>query len=72
MNKYLHAVASVGFLFTLNHDARNHELKIYNTILSFKTVATVNRNVRQKGSILCITLMIRLILFIFTAAFDLY
>jgi len=44
----------------------------YNTILSFTTVATVNGNVRQKGSIKCITLMIRLILFIFTAAFDLY
>ena len=29
MNKYLHTVASVGFLFTLNYDARNHELKIY-------------------------------------------
>jgi len=27
MNKYLHTVASVGFLFTLNCDARNHELK---------------------------------------------
>ena len=29
MNKYLHTVASVGFLFTLNYDARNHELKIH-------------------------------------------
>ena len=28
MNKYLHTVASVGFLFTLNYDAQNHELKI--------------------------------------------
>ena len=28
VNKYLHTVASVGFLFTLNYDARNHELKI--------------------------------------------
>jgi len=27
MNKYLHTVAAVGFLFTLNYDARNHELK---------------------------------------------
>ena len=27
MNKYLHTVASVGSLFTLNYDARNHELK---------------------------------------------
>jgi len=27
VNKYLHTVASVGFLFTLNYDARNHELK---------------------------------------------
>ena len=27
MNKYLHTVACVGFLFTLNYDARNHELK---------------------------------------------
>jgi len=29
MNKYLHIVASIGFLSTLNYDARNHELKIY-------------------------------------------
>jgi len=28
VNKYLHTVASFGFLFTLNYDARNHELKI--------------------------------------------
>jgi len=27
VNKYLHTVASVGFLFTLNYNARNHELK---------------------------------------------
>ena len=27
MNKYLHTVASVGFLFTFNYDAWNHELK---------------------------------------------
>jgi len=27
VNKYLHTVASIGFLFTLNYDARNHELK---------------------------------------------
>ena len=27
MNKYLHTVASVGFVFTLNYDARNLELK---------------------------------------------
>ena len=27
MNKYLHTLASVGFLFTLNYDARNHEIK---------------------------------------------
>ena len=27
MNKYLHIVASVGLLFTLNYDAWNHELK---------------------------------------------
>jgi len=27
VNKYLHTVASVGILFTLNYDARNHELK---------------------------------------------
>jgi len=29
VNKYLHTVAFVGFLFTLNYDARNHELKIF-------------------------------------------
>jgi len=28
VNKYLHSLASVGFLFKLNYDARNHELKI--------------------------------------------
>ena len=27
VNKYLHTVGSVGFLFTFNYDARNHELK---------------------------------------------
>jgi len=27
VHKYLHTVASVGFLFTLNYDAWNHELK---------------------------------------------
>jgi len=27
VNKYLHTVSSVGFLCTLNYDARNHELK---------------------------------------------
>ena len=27
MNKYLHTVGSVGFLFTLNYDAQNHKLK---------------------------------------------
>jgi len=28
VNKYLHTVASVRFLFALNYDARDHELKI--------------------------------------------
>jgi len=32
VNKYLHTVASVGFLFTLNYDARNHELKKKNSV----------------------------------------
>jgi len=27
VNKYLYPVASVGFLFSLNNDARNHELE---------------------------------------------
>jgi len=27
VNKYLHIVASFGFLFTLNYDARKHKLK---------------------------------------------
>ena len=27
MNKYLHTAASGWILFTLNYDARNHELK---------------------------------------------
>ena len=36
VNKYLHTVASDGFLFALNYDARNHELKIYFSLcLSF-------------------------------------
>ena len=34
MNKYLHTVASVGFLFTLNYDARNHELKKKNVVVT--------------------------------------
>jgi len=29
VNKYMHIVASVGFLFTLNYDEQNHELNIY-------------------------------------------
>ena len=32
MNKYLHTVAFVGFLFTLKYDALNHELKICGNI----------------------------------------
>jgi len=28
VNKYLHTVAYVGFLFTLNYEARNHEFEI--------------------------------------------
>ena len=36
MNKYLHTVASVGFLFTLNYDARNHELKKKDKSLYFE------------------------------------
>ena len=35
MNKYLHTVASVGFLFTLNYDAQNHELKIFANVVHF-------------------------------------
>jgi len=49
VNKYLHTVASVGFLFTLNYDAWNHELKtkinmnfsiraLVNTILSIQVL----------------------------------
>jgi len=34
VNKYLHTVASVGFLFTLNYDARNHELKKKNVVVT--------------------------------------
>jgi len=29
VNKYLHTVASVGLLFTLNYDARNHEFMFF-------------------------------------------
>jgi len=32
VNRYMHTVESVGFLFTLKYDARNHELKISNVI----------------------------------------
>ena len=35
VNKYVHTVASVGFLFTLNYDARNHELKKGKNIITF-------------------------------------
>jgi len=38
VNKYLHTVASVGFLFTLNYDARNHELKIYHYVIEIAIV----------------------------------
>ena len=31
VNKYLHTVATVGFLFTLNYDAWNHELQKIHT-----------------------------------------
>ena len=44
MNKYLHTVASVGFLFTLNYDARNHELKkiyIYNRFIIMEIRETI-------------------------------
>jgi len=37
-NKYLHTVASVGFLFTLNYDARSHELKKIILLLLFTIV----------------------------------
>ena len=37
VNKYLLTVASVGFLFTLNYDARNHEL-IKNYVGSSPTI----------------------------------
>jgi len=40
VNKYLHTVASVGFLFTLNYDARNHELKKMDTFSSLNTCPT--------------------------------
>ena len=36
MNKYLRTVASVGFLFTLNYDARNNELKKKKGFSSFQ------------------------------------
>ena len=35
VNKYLHTVASVGFLFILNYDARNHELKTLPVLMLF-------------------------------------
>jgi len=38
VNKYLHTVASVGFLFTLNYDARDNELK--------KTVNILDENMK--------------------------
>ena len=42
MNKYLHTVASVGFLFTLNYDARNHELKKCVLIFSKTFVSNIS------------------------------
>ena len=47
MNKYVHTVASVGFLFTLNYDARNHELKI---------VLNYHNSSNDKPSMYCIQL----------------
>jgi len=35
VNKYLHTVASVGFLFTLNYDARNRELEKAQSVFNF-------------------------------------
>ena len=40
MNKYLHTVASVGFLFTLNYDARSHEIKKNGRFLLTSTLNT--------------------------------
>jgi len=34
VNKHLHTVASVGVLFTLNYDARNHEPEAAGTIFN--------------------------------------
>ena len=34
MNKFLHTVASVGFLFTLNYDSRTTSLKDFDVLLS--------------------------------------
>jgi len=41
VNKYLHTVASVGLSFTLNYDARNHELKIYVKIFNALLLFTI-------------------------------
>ena len=51
MNKYLHTVASVGYLFTLNYDAWNHELKIY--IFVGRCCKNTNRKERMFMFVFC-------------------
>jgi len=41
VNKYLLTVVYLGFLFTLNYDARNHEIKISYECLGLKILALV-------------------------------
>ena len=48
VNKYLHTVASVGFLFALNYDARNHELIIY-MFVCYKQVMCVSPVMASSG-----------------------
>jgi len=68
VNKYLHTVASVGFLFKLNYDARNHELKIY--IVTFSGVVAaclvycVSRVLLRMSlamDVCCVTYSVRLV-----------
>jgi len=61
VNKYLHTVASVGFLFTLNYDARNHELKknqlhvtcFIISLFNVQHVSDVNTSILRSLRLIC-------------------
>ena len=55
MNKYVHTVASFGFLFTLNYDARNDELKKIVKLLNYSLIIDSLKNARAVVRCISIT-----------------